>query len=167
MGRNFPARQNLGRAQWVLWRPSPLQPVDTQARPGWGAMHAVSRGFFVYISIYLFFATPTGHIFSVILTLNGSYDMFLQPLVPFGGCNETAPHLGGQIPPKKTHFGGWIGVFKPNSRNRKTCILSKILHRFKPNFAQRQRPPNMNFSMVKRLKRVELRRRAKFGRSHT
>ena len=26
-------------------------------------------------------------------------------------------------------FGAWIGVFKPNSRNRKTCISSKLLHR--------------------------------------
>ena len=31
----------------------------------------------------------------------------------------------------------WIGVFKPNSWNRKTCILSKPQHRFQPNFAQR------------------------------
>ena len=29
------------------------------------------------------------------------------------------------------------GVFKPNSWNRKTCILTKLLHRFQPNFAQR------------------------------
>ena len=29
-------------------------------------------GFFVYISVYPFFATPTGHIFSAILTLNGT-----------------------------------------------------------------------------------------------
>ena len=51
-------------------------------------------------SVYPSLATPTGHIFSPILTLNGSYDVFLQPLVPFGGRNEMAPHLGVQIPPK-------------------------------------------------------------------
>ena len=51
-------------------------------------------------SVYPFFATPTGHIFSAILTLNGSYDVFLQPLVPFRGRDEIAPHLGGQIPQK-------------------------------------------------------------------
>jgi len=56
--------------------------------------------FLVNISIYPFFATPTGDIFSAILTFNGSYDVFLQPLVPFGGRDEIAPHLGGQIPPK-------------------------------------------------------------------
>jgi len=29
---------------------------------------------------------------------------------------------------KTPNFGVWIGVFKPNSWNRKTCILSKLLH---------------------------------------
>jgi len=38
-------------------------------------------------------------------------------------------HLGGQDP-QKPNFGVWIGVFKPNSRKRKTCILSKLLHCF-------------------------------------
>jgi len=54
----------------------------------------------IRLSIYPFFITPTGHIFSAILTLNDSNDVFLQPLVPFGGRDEIAPHLGGQIPPK-------------------------------------------------------------------
>ena len=67
-------------------------------------------GFFVCLhirlSIYPFFITPTGHIFSAILTLNSSYDVFLQPLVPFGGRDEIAPHLGGQIP-QKAHFVVW------------------------------------------------------------
>jgi len=64
-------------------------------------------GFFLltYLSIYPFFATPRGHIFSAILTLNGSYDVFLQPLVPFGGRDEIAPHLGGQIPQKPPFLG--------------------------------------------------------------
>ena len=52
----------------------------------------------------------------------------------FLGIFHIAPHLGGQKPQK--HFGAWIGVFKPNTWNRKTCILSKLLHRFQPNFAQ-------------------------------
>jgi len=49
--------------------------------------NAVSRGFFclhIRRSVYPFFATPTGQIFSAILTLNSSYDVFLQPLVPLG-----------------------------------------------------------------------------------
>ena len=56
-------------------------------------------------SVYPFFSTPTGHIFSAILTLNGSYDVFLQPLVPFGGRDEIAPHLGGSNPPKPPILG--------------------------------------------------------------
>ena len=59
-------------------------------------------GFFLltYLSIYPFFATPTGRIFSAILTLNGSYDVFLQPLVPFGGRVNIAPIYGVKSPKK-------------------------------------------------------------------
>jgi len=32
----------------------------------------------------------------------------------------------------------WIGIFKLNAQNIKSCILSKLLHRFKANFAQWQ-----------------------------
>ena len=62
-------------------------------------------GFFINISIYPFFATPTGRIFSAILTLDGSYNVFPQPLVPFGGRVNIAPHLGGQIPQKPPFWG--------------------------------------------------------------
>ena len=41
------------------------------------------------------------------------------------------------FPLKTPNFGAWIGIFKP-----KTFILSKLLHRFQPNFAQWWRPPN-------------------------
>ena len=81
--------------------------------------------FFVYISVdrsvYPFFATPTGHILSAILTLNGSYDVFLQPLVPFGGRDEMAPHLGGQIP-QNPHFWG------VNRRFQAKLVKSKNMH---------------------------------------
>ena len=43
--------------------------------------------------------------------------------------------------PKNTQKRAWIGIFKLNVENIKTCILSKLLHRFKPNLAQWQRPP--------------------------
>ena len=55
--------------------------------------HDIEWGFFINISIYPFFAMPTGRIFSAILTLNGSYDVFPQPLVPFGGRVKTAPPI--------------------------------------------------------------------------
>jgi len=44
--------------------------------------------------------------------------------------------ISGVKNPKTPNFGARIGVFKPNSRNRKTCILSKLLHRVQPNYAQ-------------------------------
>jgi len=42
--------------------------------------------------------------FRAILTLSGSNDVFLQPLVILGGRDEIPPHLRGQI--SKKHFGG-------------------------------------------------------------
>jgi len=42
----------------------------------------------------------------------------------------------GSKPPKTPIFGKWIGAFKPNTQNIKTSTLSKLLHRFQPNFAQ-------------------------------
>ena len=52
------------------------------------------------------------------------------------------------ICPKNTQKGAWISIFKLNAQNIKTCILSKLLHRFKPNFAQWQRPPKYTSWMV-------------------
>jgi len=43
--------------------------------------------------------------------------------------------------PKTPPKWAWIGMFKLIAQNNKTCILSKLLHWFKPNFAQWQRPP--------------------------
>jgi len=37
--------------------------------------------------------------------LNGLYDVFLQPLVPFGGRCKIAFHLGVKCPPNP-QFGG-------------------------------------------------------------
>jgi len=44
--------------------------------------------------------------------------------------------------PKISTKGAWMGILKLNAQNIKTCILSKLLHRFKPNFVQWQRPPS-------------------------
>ena len=53
----------------------------------------------------------------------------------FLGLIDTAPYLG--VKSAKTQImGGWIGIFKPNLQSQKTCILSKLLHRIQPNFAQ-------------------------------
>jgi len=76
---------------------------------------------FAYPSIYPFFITPTGHIFSSSLTLNGSNDAFLQPLVPFVGRDEIAPHLGCQIPQKPQFWG-------VNRRFRAKLVKSTSMH---------------------------------------
>ena len=51
--------------------------------------------FLINISICLsvrFFVGATGHSFVAIFTLNGSNDVILQPLVPFGGQINIAPY---------------------------------------------------------------------------
>ena len=66
-----------------------------------------------------------------IFTHDGSSDADSSKDVLFGNFFHIAPHLWV----KNKKIGAWIGVFKPNSQNRKTSILSKLLHRFQPNFA--------------------------------
>jgi len=46
------------------------------------------------------------------------------------------PILGVKYP-QNPNFGAWIGVFKPNGQNIESFMLSKLRHRFQPNFAQR------------------------------
>ena len=67
---------------------------------------------------------------------NGSNDVFLQPLVPFEDLDDTILIFRGQNPPKNP-FGGINMPFRANTQNIKTATLSKLLHRFQPNFAQR------------------------------
>jgi len=93
---------------------------------------------FLFIYFYLFFInSPTGQTRRRILTLDGSSDADSRKDVPFGGFVDIAPHFGREIPPKTPIFGAWIGVFKPNGQNIESFMLSKLLHRFQPNFAQR------------------------------
>jgi len=61
-----------------------------------------------YLSIYLSvrsFVGATGHSFGAILTVNGSKDLILQPLVPFGGHINITAYKGSQIPPKPQFRG--------------------------------------------------------------
>ena len=51
-------------------------------------------------------------------------------------CWYRSPFLGVKSP-QIPIFGSWIGVFKPNVQNIESFILSKLLHRCQPNFAQR------------------------------
>ena len=47
--------------------------------------------------------------------------------------------------PKTPIKRAWIGIFKPNAQN---CILSKLLHPFKPNFAQWPKTTKYSSRMV-------------------
>jgi len=78
--------------------------------------------------------SPTGQTRRRIFTLDGLNDADSRKDVPFGGFIDIAPHFRGEIP---RNFGAWIGVFKPNWQNIESFMLSKLLHRFQPNFAQR------------------------------
>ena len=70
-----------------------------------------------------------------ILTIYTSYDVFSPKDVPFGGLVHTAP--------QKPLFVVWIGIFKLNAQNINICILSQLLRRLQPNFAQSQKSPNI------------------------
>ena len=46
------------------------------------------------------------------------------------------PMLGVRSAPKTPLLQAWICIFEPNMYSIKTVILSKIVHRFQPDFAQ-------------------------------
>ena len=58
------------------------------------------------------------------------------------GVSFTLHPILGVKSPKTPILGAWIGIFKPNAQNSKICILSKLLRRLQPNFAQLQTPPS-------------------------
>ena len=70
-----------------------------------------------------------------------SCGVFPHKDVPFGIPVVATHHLGDQIPPKN-NLGAQKGFYRPNAQNIETCILSKLLHWFQPNFAQYKRPPS-------------------------
>ena len=59
----------------------------------------------------------------------------LSQMYVFWGFVDISPHLKVKYS-KNPILGAWIGIFQLNVQNIKTCILSKLLHRLPPNFAQ-------------------------------
>jgi len=49
-------------------------------------------------------------------------------------CCCHSPFRGSNL--QNRNFWAWIGFFVPNAQNIETCILSKLLQRFQPNFSQ-------------------------------
>jgi len=69
--------------------------------------------------------------------LVGPFDVFPRKEVPFWGSLDTPPQLVAKLP--KLPF---YRVFKQNSQDVVTCVLSKLLHRCQPYFVHPQRLPN-------------------------
>jgi len=57
-----------------------------------------------------------------------------RPRTVHFGVTMITDIIWANVPPKTRQKGERIGVFKPNAQNTKTCVLSKLLHRFQPNF---------------------------------
>ena len=60
------------------------------------------RPFFLFA---LFFSSRPARTGGRILTIYTSYDVFPPKEVPFGGADDIAPHLGGQMPQKPQFLG--------------------------------------------------------------
>ena len=70
------------------------------------------------------------------------HTMCFRPRMCLLGVSFTLLPILGVKSPKNPILGAWIGIFKLNVQNIKICILSKLLHRLQPTFAQSRRPPN-------------------------
>ena len=112
--------------RWVVW-------ANTWKNTFW---------FLRYTFFAVFFGSRRAETSGPILTIYTSYDVFPPKDVPFEGLVHTAAHFGDEIPQNPLFLGAWISIFKLNAQNIKICILSKLLRRLPPNFAQSQRPPN-------------------------
>jgi len=86
-------------------------------------------------TLFAIFVTRIGRTDGPIFTIYTSLWRLSAQRCTFGGFVDMPPHLEGHIP-KTPIFGVRIDIFKPNGRNLKLCILSKLLHRFQPNFAE-------------------------------
>jgi len=109
----------------------PIVPAD-----GWN----ITLAWFLFISFFLF----CDHNFFYSHPETKPENRFLRGLIhrmsipgywfPIGikpQKNSDFLNFYPQTPPKLA----WIGIFKLNAQNIKTWLLSKLLHRFKPNFA--------------------------------
>jgi len=113
--------------------------VQIRARGASGQMGKIQRNFYLFIYLYLFFInSPTGQTRRRIFTLDGSNQTTrTRARMCLWGFSWHCSPLWGWNPPKTPIFGARIGVFKPNGQNIESFMLSKLLHRFQPNFAQR------------------------------
>ena len=126
--------------RWLRRRPLRLRQIWCKSVHGGllGKWVKYNEILFIYLFIYTFFhqltyrsdATTDFHAWWLKrrgLAQGCAFWGFRWHCSPFWGWN----------PPKTPIFGAWIGVFKSNGKNIESFMLSKLLHRFQPNFAQR------------------------------
>jgi len=89
-----------------------------------------------FLFIHFFINSPTGQTRRRIFTIDGSNDADSRKDVPFEGFVDISSHFGGEIPRKPQFWETWIGVFKPDEQNIESFMLSNLMHRFQPIFAQ-------------------------------
>ena len=97
--------------------------------PSFPLYHKVA--FFVF---FYLFVKYTGHTGGPILTICTSYDFFPCKDVALRVLLIYLP-ISGVKSPKTIILGVRICIFKPNTRNIQTFILSKLLHGLQRNFA--------------------------------
>ena len=104
------------------------------ANPSTGGFWADGwRNFYLFIYLFIpFFHDPPTDFHAWWLKRRG----FAQGCAFWGFRWHCSP-LWGWNTPKPPIFGAWIGVFKPNGQDIESFMLSKLLHRFQRNFAQR------------------------------
>jgi len=81
-----------------------------------------------WLSCIFFLQTRPGRTVALILTLNGSNDVFPPKEGPFGGHDNRWHHMG-KIFPKNSPKGAWIGSFKPKRQNLYIAISPELLIR--------------------------------------
>ena len=79
--------------------------------------------------------SPTGQTRRRIFTLDGSNDADSRKDVPFRGFVDIAFHSGVKYPQNPNFWGVNRGL--PNRQNIESFMLSKLMHLFQSNFAQR------------------------------
>ena len=114
---------------WVVW-------ANTWKNMLWFFRYTI----FLFFFLALFFGSRRARTSGPILTIYTSYDVFPPKDVSLWVSFILLSMLG--VKSHKTPIFGGIGIFKLNAQNIKIYILSKLLRRLQPNFAQSQRPPS-------------------------
>jgi len=87
----------------------------------------------------LLFIAPSPHLGT---DFDAIWRVSAQGSALLGSHWSCSPYWGWNTPKPRFWGCNYVGIFKPNAQNIKICILSKLLLRIQPNFAQWERPLN-------------------------